>query len=402
MANFTTTADLKLGALDRAGELTNGKSDFDSLALENINHLYRSILAGSNEYKVDLGEYWEWAKSQYPKILELQPAIDTGTVAVTKGSTSATLSAAATPSVKDRYLKVENNPDFFRIDAHTAGGTALTLDANYTNDTETVANYKIIQFDYDLADNIMRLTDAMTVYRQQPFGSDLDYGIEGIDKKTFRAAHPFFLAREEIPRRFTLISESEGEFRVRFNAYVDRITRVEYDFIPIPNKLTTFTFVDGDVSAVNDTITETNHGLQNGEIIQLTSTGTLPAGLSADLDYYIIERAANTFKVALTRGGSVVDITAAAGGGTHTCSNLAVIPLQHRKVLMYGAAHMLLVDKSDSKADHYFRLTQALLQALVTDNRRVKQHIAKNRGRLVARQDLSKRTLFARRLVRGS
>lgn len=86
-----------------------------------------------------------------------------------------------------------------------------------------------------------------------------------------------------------------------------------------PNTLPTFDFVDGDVSVANNTITEANHGLPNGTRVTLTNAGgALPAGLAAATNYYVIAATANTFKLSLSRGGAAVDITAAAGGGTHT------------------------------------------------------------------------------------
>lgn len=71
------------------------------------------------------------------------------------------------------------------------------------------------------------------------------------------------------------------------------------------------------VSAVDtgtDTLTATAHGLSDGDIIKLTSTGTLPGGLLTTRDYYVINSAANTLKVSLSQGGSAVDITSAGSG----------------------------------------------------------------------------------------
>ncbi len=71
-------------------------------------------------------------------------------------------------------------------------------------------------------------------------------------------------------------------------------------------------------AAADDTITSTAHGLSVGDIIRVSSSTTLPAGLSANTDYYVISTAtANTFTVSVNNGGSVVNITD-AGTGTHT------------------------------------------------------------------------------------
>jgi hypothetical protein len=83
-----------------------------------------------------------------------------------------------------------------------------------------------------------------------------------------------------------------------------------------------FDFVDGDVTVGTDAIAETAHGLETGDVVQLTTTGTLPTGLSTATDYYVIRVDANSFKLAASEldaeRGDAVDITAAAGGGTHT------------------------------------------------------------------------------------
>ncbi len=80
-----------------------------------------------------------------------------------------------------------------------------------------------------------------------------------------------------------------------------------------------FDFVDGDVNPGTNKITENSHGMSNGQPLRLTNSGgALPAGLAENTDYYVISAGANDFELSLTKGGSAVDITAAAGGGTHT------------------------------------------------------------------------------------
>jgi len=80
----------------------------------------------------------------------------------------------------------------------------------------------------------------------------------------------------------------------------------------------TFDFVDGDVNTGTDTITENSHGMADGTPVYLSTNGVLPTGLSAGKTYFVRDTATNTFKLAETVGGSAVDITAAAGGGTHS------------------------------------------------------------------------------------
>lgn len=85
----------------------------------------------------------------------------------------------------------------------------------------------------------------------------------------------------------------------------------------------TFTFVDGDVTTdPTNTIGEVAHGMLNGDQVKLSTTGVLPTGLQAGIQYYIVQKTNDTFKLSLTEGGSPVAITAAAGGGTHTVAKL--------------------------------------------------------------------------------
>lgn len=57
-----------------------------------------------------------------------------------------------------------------------------------------------------------------------------------------------------------------------------------------------------------DTFTKTAHGLSNGDVITFTSI-TGGGGLVANHPYFVINTAANTFQIALTAGGSAVDLT---------------------------------------------------------------------------------------------
>lgn len=88
--------------------------------------------------------------------------------------------------------------------------------------------------------------------------------------------------------------------------------------------LADLTFVDGDVTVGSDTIAETAHGMATGDgpFRVSNSGGALPTGLTVDTDYWIIAATADTYKLASSKANALaltpVDITAAAGGGTHT------------------------------------------------------------------------------------
>lgn len=78
------------------------------------------------------------------------------------------------------------------------------------------------------------------------------------------------------------------------------------------------------ISTGADTVTLSAHArLYDGDKVQVTSTGTMPGGLLADTDYYIINanRTTSTFQLSATRtGGTPIDITTAGSGTRHLVS----------------------------------------------------------------------------------
>lgn len=83
-------------------------------------------------------------------------------------------------------------------------------------------------------------------------------------------------------------------------------------------------------AAASDVVTINAHGLQTGDgPFRVSSTTTLPAGLTAGTDYWVVRLSANTFNLAASYANAVadtpvvVDITD-AGTGTHTMARPAV------------------------------------------------------------------------------
>lgn len=66
----------------------------------------------------------------------------------------------------------------------------------------------------------------------------------------------------------------------------------------------------------NDLIVSKSHGLSNGTQITFKSSGTLPAPISEQISYYVINANDNDFKISLTSGGTAINITD-GGVGIH-------------------------------------------------------------------------------------
>ena len=243
MGNFLSTADIKRAALRTVGENTDGTSQYDSTCMEYINDIYFKILSAGNVFEVNMAENWVWAKAQYPGVLELIAPYMTGTISVTNASTAATLSGAPSAglgSFAGRLLKIDGRPEFFYINAHTAGSASITLDANYTDTTGSGLSYKIYKLEYALASNILRLFSPMIVYRNQDVvlnSAGEDRRIHCIDLAALQRDFPLYLLQDGTPTRFAQVYESATAITVRFNKAVDVSTRVEYDYIPIPTEL---------------------------------------------------------------------------------------------------------------------------------------------------------------------
>lgn len=88
------------------------------------------------------------------------------------------------------------------------------------------------------------------------------------------------------------------------------------------------TFGTGNVNTGTGTITITAHGYLTGQVLNFTSTGTLPGGIIASTDYFAIVTGVNTFQIATSLANAVattpviVTLTT-TGSGTH--SSFAVV-----------------------------------------------------------------------------
>lgn len=89
------------------------------------------------------------------------------------------------------------------------------------------------------------------------------------------------------------------------------------------------TFADTDVNTTNDTATISAHGFTTGLAITLTTTGSLPAGLSLATTYYVIRVDANTIKFATSAAnavaGTAINLTTQGGAGSTNTVNVTAL-----------------------------------------------------------------------------
>lgn len=84
---------------------------------------------------------------------------------------------------------------------------------------------------------------------------------------------------------------------------------------------TSKTIAAASVTTATDSFTSASHGWKTGQIVTVTTSGTLPAPLAISTNYYVIKTDANTFKLATSLANAIagtnIDITT-QGTGNHT------------------------------------------------------------------------------------
>lgn len=230
MANYKFSSEILDSILDRAGEPTDGTSDFESQSLQYLNRAYRGLWEGGQELGVDVSEIWWWMRGTTEGTLTLLP-MQSGGATVLNNNTAVTLDATITPSMVGYKMRFGANLDVYTITAHTAGTAAVTLDSGYTAASGT-DTWKAWKTDYALATDLLTLTMPFRIYRE---------GIVKIKEVTepeFQDRFPFFQLDWGYPTAFCFI----GTQTVRFNKGGGQNTtdyiRVDYTYLPVPADLT--------------------------------------------------------------------------------------------------------------------------------------------------------------------
>lgn len=234
MANYQFSQDLVNDVLFRAGEGTDGTSDFQAVALQYLNRAYQALVNGGSEIDPDVQEDWWWARKHPPGVINVLAAIETGTVSVTNNSASITFSSAPAASVAGYFFRVKDQPDIYRIATHTAASTSATLDAVYTGPTNAAGTYRLMKLEYDLPSDLIRIISPMRI------SQGWEDEVEGVELSAMEREWPLRDIEGGSPTQFAMVTE----MKLRFNKYgpvvgtTPNMIRVEYDYIYRPADLT--------------------------------------------------------------------------------------------------------------------------------------------------------------------
>lgn len=233
MANYKYSSDLVADILFRAGESSNGSSDFDAVALQYLNRAYQALVMGGGEVDSECNEDWWWARKYPPGVLNLTPSLIDGTATVTNGSVSITLSSPPSFAATNYFFQTTDHPDIFRTALHLPFGSSVTLDAAYTGSSGT-KSYRLFKAEYDIAADSIRVIAPMRVYQNS--ASEID----GVELSSLERDCPLSHIESGTPSQFAFITES----KVRFNRFgplantSPNLIRVEYDYVYRPDDLT--------------------------------------------------------------------------------------------------------------------------------------------------------------------
>lgn len=149
MAQFRNTADIFTEVLQKAGEPTNGNSDFQTVGLTYLNRAHHAIIGGGSIFNLNVDEPWVWARSRNPIILELQPVFNTGQAQITQGDINLYFSSAPSISLEGWNFQIYSGSTVYRITSHAAGSTAAQIDSSFIDSAGTY-NFRAFKLDYQI------------------------------------------------------------------------------------------------------------------------------------------------------------------------------------------------------------------------------------------------------------
>lgn len=161
MSQYNNVSNLLHRALEKAGEVTTGTSDYQETILDYVNDVHRALCAGGTVFETAVDEVWPWARSQNPMVITLLPKYNSGSVSLTQGTNAGAFSGAPASSLQGWFLRVAPETSeraTYRILSHAAGGTAFILDGAFLGTTNGALSYEAFKLDYDLFPDYIQIT----------------------------------------------------------------------------------------------------------------------------------------------------------------------------------------------------------------------------------------------------
>jgi hypothetical protein len=135
---------------------------------------------------------WWWLRGE--TTVQQQAYLATGTASVTEGSATVTLSSGPTDSKTGYMFAVDGFDEIYPIESHTAGSTTVKLSEFYAGDTSSSATYKIWRDRQVLPTDCKETIEVRHAFRSAP--------LIGKGLKEFRAIQAMSPAAEGKPRYY--------------------------------------------------------------------------------------------------------------------------------------------------------------------------------------------------------
>lgn len=422
MAQFRTSADIIDAALRNAGEVTSGTSAYETQALDFINRVHFSLVAGGTialgkDMTVQIDETWPWAKAKGPLVIELQPKYDTGTITLTQGSEAGTFSSGPTSSLQGYHIQINGREEWFKIAQHTAAATAFELDGAYPDASGSGLSFTAVKLDYQLVPAYIIINESNNkIQFQKTAGVTLtgsltngvyspsDLATHVASVMTAAASGPTITgAYSTTTRKFTLTSDGAGSTTLLIVGNGDQSLfsvhkTLGFDDATTSASLTqTSTYVRGGIARLIEPFRV--HKSNEAAIY-----GIDPESFHRDYPFrYLEEGVPDRFCVLCENGDGVMTVRFNRYPAEKTRVEIehvpvprdlkddaASIPLVPRKwidVLEDAATAYLMLLKSDDRMQVYINLTQGKLNAMISQHRGQQLRAGQDFGRIIPRRD---------------
>lgn len=426
MAQFRTSADLIDSALSKAGEVTNGNSPYETYALNYLNRLHFTLLAGGTipigkDQTAEIDEIWPWSRARSPLILELQPKYETGTISLTEGSEAGTLSVASASSLQGWHLRVKGRDEWLKIATHSAGGTAIEFDGAYPDDTGATLSFEAVKFDYELVPSYITVDDNNNKIQFQEAAGVTQTGTltNGVYSPSSLISHVATILNSTggtpaytgsysaVTRKFTIASDraagaifvlvgtgSQSEFSIHKTLGFDDEDTTNAASV-------TSTYVLGALCRVVEPMKVHKGASHDGSIY-----GVDNEAFQRDYPFSIVGQGIPTrFSVVreMSDGTMTVRFNKYPPDKTRvevehvplprdlkdSSASIPLIPRKHIDLLEDAVVFYIMLDKSDDRAQMYAQLVQGKLKAMIAQNRGQQVRTGKHFGQIVPRPELT-------------
>jgi hypothetical protein len=429
LGQFRTTADILDLALQKAGEVTNGNSPYETQVLNYLNRVHLTLVSGGSiplgkDQTVEIDEVWPWSRARRPLILELQPKFDTGSLTVTLGSEGITFSSAPTVSVAGWYIKIQGRDEVLRVASHTASSTSAELDGLYPDASGSALSFVCVKLDYELTpdyividatNNKLQFQEAAGVTQTATLTSGTyapsDLATEVQTQLNATGGTPVYtVTYSAVTKRFTIASDRGGASvfvlvgtgsQSLFSAH----KTLGFDDEDTTNAASvTSTYILGGIARLIEPMKRNKGHYREGSIFGCDSeafqrTYPLPTIVEGYPDKFAVvqEREDGTLTVRFNRYPEdktriEVDHVPVPRDLKDSASSIPLVPRKHIDVLEDAAVFYLLLDKNDDRAQIYANLMQGKLKAMLAQHRGSLVRSGENFGQLIPRiEQLSRR-----------